>query len=291
MFEQPLTYWANFSLVDEFSRRQTMREFAANGAQNLILSEPVISKIMGDHKFAAVIRREMADSGLAFVDAHAPFGGVLDMNCPDTDFRPQMLLRHKLALEICASFDIRTVTIHPGSDRFFPDVPIEKQWDFMRDALDKLLPEAEKLGIVIAIENSMSHGASPSVVVMLKDEYPTDTLGLCYDSGHANVLDNGRNYPTGMAYDFWRAVGKEPVWDDRILEKMLPQMVSCHLHDNDGSTDSHSMPGEGNVDWQKVVPLLKRAPRLMVVQSEVCLMPRYSVKQLCATFEKLSEIE
>ena len=43
-----------------------------------------------------------------------------------------------------------------------------------------------------------------------------------------------------------------------------------------------SMPGEGNVDWHKIIPMLKRAPRLMVVQSEVCLMPRYSVKQLCA---------
>ena len=291
MFRQPLTYWANFSLVDELSRRQTMREFAANGAKNLILSEPVISKIMGDYKFAAVIRREMAESGLEFADAHAPFGGVLDMNCPDMEFRPQMLLRHKLALEICASFGIRTVTIHPGSDRFFPDVPIEKQWDLMRDALDKLIPEAEKRGIVIAIENSMSHGASPSVVVMLKNEYPTDTLGLCYDSGHANVLDNGRKYDHGTAYDFWRAVGKEPAWDDKILEKMLPEIVNCHLHDNDGSTDSHSMPGEGNVDWHKIIPMLKRAPRLMVVQSEVCLMPRYSVKQLCATFDKLAAIE
>ena len=31
MFRQPLTYWANFSLVDELSRRQTLREFAAPG--------------------------------------------------------------------------------------------------------------------------------------------------------------------------------------------------------------------------------------------------------------------
>lgn len=291
MFTVPLTYWANFSLDDELARRQTLREFADNGAKNLTLSEPVISKIMGDHTFAAAIRNEMAECGLTFVDAHAPFGGVLDMNCPDMDFRPQMLLRHKLALEICASFGIGTITIHPGSDRFFPEIPLEKHWDLMRDALDKLLPEAERLGIAVAIENSMSRAASPSAVVMLKSEYPTDTLGLCFDSGHANVLDHGRNYSSGMAYDFWRKVGCEPEWDDRIIEKMLPQMISCHLHDNDGSTDSHSLPGCGNVDWKKIVPLLKRAPRLMVVQSEVCLAPRYSVKQLCAAFEKLSAIE
>ena len=291
MFNVPLTYWANYSLVDEAARRQTLNEFAANGAKNLSLSESVISKIMGDHKFAATIRREMAECGLAFVDAHAPFGAMLDMNCPVPEFRPQMLLRQKLALAIAADFGVTTITIHPGGDRFFPDVPLAKLWDFTRAALDELIPEAEKRGIAIAIENSMTRGAAATAVVMFKDEYPTDTLGLCYDSGHANVLDRGRDYPSGMAYDFWHAVGCEPVWDDRIIEKMLPQMISCHLHDNDGSVDSHSMPGEGNVNWQKIIPLLKRAPRLVVIQSEVCLMPRYSVKRLCSTFEKLSAIE
>ena len=290
MFEQPLTYWVDLP-ADAAMRRMMMREFAAHGAKHLILPPPMIHMIMADHTFAGVLRKEMAEYGLTFADAHAPFRGILDMNCPDPDFRPQMLLRHLMAMRISASLGIKTITIHPGSDRFFPEVPLEKHWDLMRDALDKLLPEAEKCGIVIAIENSMSRAASAKAMVMLKGEYPTDTLGLCYDSGHANVLDRGRNYPTGMAYDFWHTVGCEPEWDDRILEKMLPQMVNCHLHDNDGSADSHSMPGEGNVDWHRVIPMLKRAPRLMAVQSEVCLVPRYSIKQLCSTFEKLSEIE
>ncbi len=292
MFSVPVTYVVDFGFSDAKTRQFILHEFADNGAENLVLSCWLIDEIMRDYKLAKQLQQEMDAEGLHFVDAHAPFGNVLDMNCPDPDFRPQMLLRQKLAIRIAASFGIKTITIHPGSDRFFPEIPLEKHYDLMRDGLDQLLPEAERCGLTICIENSMSRAACPSAVVMLKNEYPTDTLGLCYDSGHANQLVMGRYHPEAKVRQFWKTVGvDEPEWDDHILEKMLPQMVNCHLHDNDGSGDSHSLPGEGNVNWNEVIPALKKAPRLQVIQCEVKMAAHhYSVKQVCRKFAELGEI-
>ena len=56
-----------------------------------------------------------------------------------------------------------------------------------------------------------------------------------------------------------------------VLEKLLPEMVCCHLHDNGALTDAHARPGKGLLDWNKIVPLLKKAPRLQAIQSEVSL--------------------
>ena len=291
MFSIPVTFVLQFGSADERMRKFLFHDFADAGAKHLVLSSELIKAIMADYKFGPQLEKELAAEGLTFLDAHAPYGNLLDLNCPEPDFRPQMLLRQKLAIEIAASFGIRTITVHPGSSRFHPEIPLEKHWDLMRDGLDRILPLAESCGMTVCIENSMSRAATPSVVVMLKNEYPTDTLGLCYDSGHAHQLDVARSIPDARIRQYWQQAGLEkPEWDDRALEKMLPQIVSCHLHDNDGSDDSHSLPGEGTINWNKVIPLLKQAPRLQVIQSEVLMMPRYSPSRLCRKFAELGEI-
>ena len=293
MFQIPVTYYFAFRNAGKSLRPYLMHEFAVNGAKHLVLGCDLIDMIMADHTLAEQLRKEMAAEGLSFCDAHSPFGGILDLNCPDPDFRPQMILRHKIAIRIAAMLGVDTITIHPGSDRFFPEIPLEKHFDLMRDGLDQVIPEAEACGVTVCIENSMSRAACPAAVVKLKSEYDTDTLGLCYDCGHAHQLDMGRFKPDGVIWKFWQIVGvDEPEWDDRIIEKMLPQMVNCHLHDNDGSGDAHAMPGNGNVNWKKIIPLLKhQAPRLKVIQSEVRMPGSGSIRELCTKFAELGEIE
>ena len=227
MFQIPVTYFFAFGHAGDELRRYIFHEFAVNGAKHLVLASDLIQMIFLNHKMADQLRQEAAAEGLTFMDAHSAFGGILDLNCPDPDFRPQMILRQKMAIRVAAQMGVDTITIHPGSDRFFPEIPLEKHFDLMRDGLDQILPEAEACGVTVCIENSMSRAACPAAVVMLKNEYDTDTLGLCYDCGHANQLDNGRHHPGGTIWKYWQIVGvDEPEWDDRIIEKMLPQMVN-----------------------------------------------------------------
>ncbi len=291
MFNLPVTYHMETAFGDDAGRRRTMERYAVAGAKYIVLSNRMILDIMHDFKLAGVYASELREHGLEFMDAHSPFGGILDMNCPDPGFRPQMILRHKMAIRIAASLGVKTITIHPGSDRFFPEIPLEKHLDLMRDTIEQLLIEAEAAKVIICIENSMSRAACPKMVTMLKSEYPSPYLGLCYDAGHAHQLDAGRLSPGGTIWKFWQTVGvPEPEWDDSALERMLPEMVNCHLHDNDGSDDSHSIPGEGTLNWNKVIPMLKRAPKLQVIQSEVLVDPRYAIEAVCRKFAELGEI-
>ena len=102
-------------------------------------------------------------------------------------------------------------------------------------------------------------------------------------------MNNGRLYATGQGWDGWRAAGKEPVWEDKALEKLLPHVVNCHLHDNNGWRDEHKLPGRGNVNWPHIIGLLESAPRLKVIQSEV--LPVFSgtfIRELVEKFDELT---
>ena len=289
MFNVPVTYLFDFECTDEKTRPYVMHEFASNGAKHLVLSDTMISMIMRSRKLQDQVLSEMAEEGLSFCDAHAPFGPKNDLFCADEAIRPQMLLRQKLVLQITADMGVKTITIHTGNETNQPGVPLDVQSDCVRRSLDELLPFAESLGVTVCIENIWWQINTPERLLAIKAHFPTDALGFCYDAGHANLMDKGRNFPESSPFRVWGET--PPHFDDHILEKMLPHVVNCHLHDNNGITDQHLNPGRGNIDWKKIIPLLKTAPRLAVVQSEVIpVRVRDSVRDICAKFRELGEL-
>ena len=102
-------------------------------------------------------------------------------------------------------------------------------------------------------------------------------------------MDRGRDYPEGIACAYWKRDNSGiPCWNDNIAEKMLPEIVNCHLHDNFGDKDQHDLPGRGNINWQKLKEQLSRAPRLQVIQSEVITRRNgISIKELVQTFNNI----
>jgi sugar phosphate isomerase/epimerase len=229
------------------------------------------------------VKEEMAAEGLKFMDAHAGYGKFVDINCPIPEARGEMLARHKLTLHMIAALGVKTIAFHTGNENAYPGYTVDTQMDFIKRSLDELLPLAEELGIVICIENIWHQTNTPERLLEVKECFPTDALGFCYDAGHANLMDKGRNYPESNACQTWGSV--TPAWDDQILEKMLPHVVNCHLHDNNGMSDQHRNLGDGNIDWQHIAGLLAKAPRLQVIQSEVVLVSaNVAIKELCGKF-------
>lgn len=104
-------------------------------------------------------------------------------------------------------------------------------------------------------------------------------------------MDNDRLYDQGADWTRWQAIGRDtPPWESATekLQRMLPHIVNCHLHDNDGAADQHDLPGNGCIDWQKTVDLLNQAPRLQVMQSEVIsLCNRLAIKTVLDKFAQL----
>jgi sugar phosphate isomerase/epimerase len=292
MFNVPVTFLYDYaSSMTRTERCIVFREFAENGAPNLVLTDTAIQKIMADFRFSRELREDAEACGIKFVDAHAPFGVLLDLNCPDPDYRHQMKLRHKLSLNICREMGVDTITVHVGND-VPSDLPLQKHLDNISDALDAILPEAEKCGVTVCIENIWFRTNTPERLLEFKEKFPTDNLGFCYDAGHANLMFNGRNTKDSHAKKCWDFHGEQVPWDGEILEKMLPHLVNCHLHDNNGENDQHYMPYDGCIDWKHIVGLLKKAPRLKSIQSEVIphCARNFSISKVCSIFRQLAEL-
>lgn len=275
----PVTYI--FCGGDEATLRWALPEFAANKAKHVVLNDNIISEIMKKDSYSNVVERCLDETGLTFVDAHAPFGPDVDMNVPVKSKRRSMILRHKLSLNIAKYFNVDTMTIHTGNDARFPDVPLEQQFDLVAETVSELLGEAEKCGVVICVENIWFRLNTPDMLLKLKELFPSEYLGFCYDAGHANLMTNGKNFAEGAANKAWGMFNAVPDWNDPILEKMLPYIVNCHLHDNNGETDRHQLCGKGVIDWQKIIPLLKSAPNLRNIQCEsLSSYNHFSVKEM-----------
>ena len=287
----PISYLFDFLSYPENLRKCRLNEFAANGAKHLVLSSPLLKHLIAHPEQAKKFAGELTESGLSFGDAHAPYGMHWDLICVFEEERPALFIRQKMALIMAAELGCKTITMHTGADHLFPEIPAEKHLSRACDMLEKLLPEAEKLNITIAVENGWGKLTSLDALLYLREKFPSPNFGFCYDSGHANIMDSGRLHTEGEAYLRWNAVGVAvPPWEDAVvrLERMLPDVVNCHLHDNYGNKDQHHLPGKGNVKWDKIVPLLKKAPRLQAVQCEVNLERNaLPVKAVTEAFDKL----
>ena len=290
MLPVPLTFFYEFRKTDEQMRSYIMGEFAANGAEHLVLSHDLINMIMGDFTMLSKLEKEISAAGMTFLDAHAPFGKYLDLNNPEPAIRRQLLLRHRLHIQIAADLGVDTMTIHPGNDYYYPEVPLAQQVANTISALKELLPVAEDRGVTLCLENIWCRSNTADVLLEIKSALPTDALGFCFDAGHANNSAKGGNFEKNSVADAYVLVGEPPVYDDRVQEKLLPHTVNCHLHDNDGQYDTHLNLFQGNTDWKKVVDLLRKAPRLKCIQSEVVpITNKISVHDICSAFRKLSE--
>ena len=292
MFGVPVTYFYDFAGVPERLRPYIMADFFRAGAKHLVLTDELIRQIMINPGLADVLLKEMADNGLSFCDAHAPFNDNRNLTCPDPAKRGIMLARLEMVIDIATYMQAGTVTVHIGDNRNSAEKATEKHKMWIKDTIREILPLLEKRKIVMCLENIWHSPATPEFLNELMEEFPSPYLGICYDSGHANIMDKGREYATGAAYNSWLAIEncKQPPWDDRILEKLLPNIVNCHLHDNSRWHDSHLLLGEGNIDWKKTVGLLKKAPRLKVVQAEVIIPKEHSISDLVASFDRLMQM-
>jgi sugar phosphate isomerase/epimerase len=75
-------------------------------------------------------------------------------------------------------------------------------------------------------------GCDSTTVRGLVDDFDSPYLGVCFDTGHAHVSDEG----VDAAFAILR---------DRI--------ITFHLADNDGHRDQHSQPPYGTIDWPSFV--------------------------------------
>jgi sugar phosphate isomerase/epimerase len=105
----------------------------------------------------------------------------------------------------------------------------------------RLADYAAERGVRLALENSADAiWLLDRVLEEVGDDSEATNLGICIDTGHAH-----------MSHD----AGREPVTN--YLERYAGQLEHVHLHDNHGVSDEHLVPGDGTIDWPRVVRMLE----------------------------------
>lgn len=96
--------------------------------------------------------------------------------------------------------------------------------------LSFLMPDAEKYGVTVCLENMPFEKQRISTMDRILEtvkKVGSPNIGICFDTGHSNV--------------FGRDLGE----DARIAGRYLRAL---HVHDNSGR-DTHQMPFTGTADW------------------------------------------
>jgi sugar phosphate isomerase/epimerase len=202
----------------------------------------------------------LATTGMAAV-VHAP--DRLQAGTPAADRVFEGLLSY------AAETGARQVVYHA---RNFPDSPASEDRQLAETrSLARLAVAAERLGLVIALENLAPVfpgperlGHTPLLLRSLAQRISSPALGLCLDLGHAHVVADLRHADL-----------------TELVPPVLDSVTVFHLHDNLGARrhvasppeldplrlDLHLPPGRGTLPWSRVAALLRAhtAPLLLEV--------------------------
>ena len=180
------------------------------------------------HQKLFQLNQDLEKRNITISSIHAPFGEDKDLSSPSSIIRKRTINQHIAVMKQMDIIKTRVLTIHPGG-RIKKDTDISSREKLFKKSLEILLKNAEHLNIKLAVENMlpMRPGYRVETLKQLLDEFPSPFLGICFDTGHANV-------------------GKGVLETFNVIKK---KMFDCHVHDNDGIKDMHLQPPYGKINW------------------------------------------
>jgi len=145
----------------------------------------------------------------------------------------------KRALEIAETIPFRFLVQHLGVAGEEYD---ERKIDAAFSALEEISLFAGQRGVEVLLENTPNALSSGERLLMFLGQTHLD-LNFCFDTGHANM--------------------REGV--DAAFRLMKSRIRSLHVHDNNGTDDSHLFPmmaegggpSGGTIDWRRTMELLR----------------------------------
>ena len=160
---------------------------------------------------------------------------------PNYEVREQGIAALKIALEDAAAYNTDTVLFVPG--RVNETVSYDECWDRTTEALQKVIPLAEKLQVKIAIENVWNNFLlSPVEAAMFVDSCKSPMVGFYFDCG--NIL------PYGWPEQWIKILNK------RIARVHIKE-YSKKIADTQGKSAGFNVKlTEGDVNWSAVMKTL-----------------------------------
>jgi sugar phosphate isomerase/epimerase len=173
----------------------------------------------------------IAAGGMPCDSLHGVFGEEYDPSCPDEQRRRFAVDAYKAEADLCLALGGRLVVVHCSTVRPHGIGREEKvaRTDQLKRSIAELGRHGAGLGVTYAFENLPAYHAIGSDVAELAGlltEVDAPSTGLCFDSGHANMVGD--------------AVAAARAADGR--------MVYAHISDNGGDADEHALITHGTTN-------------------------------------------
>lgn len=194
------------------------------------------------HDIAAVKRagQRLHDLQIDPVSFHAPFADRIDITSLDPAIRETAVAELLRACESAALLGCTHVVLHPGPEREGrpPEAEFLQHMHHAADSLNRVAARCCQLGIHLLLENMLAHllFGHVSDMMYLLGEIKTCEVGTCLDTGHAHLA---------------REL-------DMAIQKLSGHLKMVHVNDNNGHRDDHLPPGDGSIDWPRVISELRR---------------------------------
>lgn len=257
----------------ENDRDEVFEKFASSGTHFLAVDAESTLSLPENPQKMKTLCRKAAQNDLVFRDAHAPWGPGRDLNEITNE---EIFSLHEKVLHILGENGVRSCTYHIGASCIYTTQDWYGKEEFYRSialkALEKLLKTAQQYNLTLCVENCFEPSTTAQEAMNLVKHFDSPCMGLCLDCGHANLMEpmEGRDVTKMVSYirKAWQKTGS-PLFTPQIAEFMSPEIVTVHVHDNDGLNDLHAVPDKhGTIDWNRLKGVLHNSPRLLSLQSE-----------------------
>lgn len=189
-------------------------------------------------------RREAETAGIELLTVASGLAWGVSPTDPDPAIRSRAIQNAERSLELCAQLGAKTLLYLPGmvSASFVPSFvpqPYEKVAAWAKEAVEKLLPTAEKLKVHLGVENVWNRFLlNPVEMRDFIDQFQSEWVGSYLDVG--NVLQFG--HPEDWITTLGKRIKAVHMKDFRLAVGTL-----------DGFVDLLS----GDVDFKRIMPLFR----------------------------------
>lgn len=171
--------------------------------------------------------------GITLWSFHLPFAPFEKIDISRKELAEFSVSYCKELIERASKIGIKTFIVHASGEPIEEDKRAERM-EMAKKSLFELASFAEKFGATIAVEDlpRTCLGRSASDVVELISAH--ENLRACFDTNHL------------LSEDF-----------SHFIHTLGDKIVTTHISDYDYVNERHWLPGEGKIDWQKMLGDLK----------------------------------
>jgi sugar phosphate isomerase/epimerase len=173
--------------------------------------------------------------GMEAYSFHAPFAPHIDIASSDDGQRSASIAEILKAAEAAALLRVQYFVMHtgPGNPATIPACRTVAAHATRCRVAEPGRRRCQELGIVCVLENKLPHllFGNTSDILWILDGINTAEVGACLDTGHAFLAGDMHH----------------------LVHKLSGHLRMIHAHDNAGGDDNHLPPGDGKIDWEKLL--------------------------------------